>query len=53
MEDNKYTCSICHLEFTGYGNNAYPVNEGTCCDYCNYNVVIPARLNKLSNKEGK
>ena len=40
-------CSICGKYFTGYGNNAYPVNEGICCDKCNMNVVIKERL-KLS-----
>lgn len=37
-------CSICSEEFVGYGNNAYPVNEGRCCDQCNDSSVIPARL---------
>lgn len=40
-------CCICGEEFEGYGNNAEPVKEGTCCDSCNYAVVIPARLNDL------
>lgn len=26
------------------GNNAYPVKVGRCCDDCNWNQVIPARL---------
>lgn len=30
--------------YENWGNNAEPVNEGRCCDYCNDTVVIPARL---------
>ena len=52
-------CSICDEEIKGQvvthpdgsksvpwegGNNAYPINEGRCCDKCNMEVVIPARL---------
>jgi len=40
-------CSICGKEFEGWGNNAWPVNDGTCCDECNANVVIPMRLADL------
>jgi len=48
-------CSICqrplslencqHEINTKHGNNAEPVNDGRCCDDCNYRVVIPARIN--------
>lgn len=40
----KQTCCICGKEFEGYGNNASPVVDGCCCDECNRNVVIPARI---------
>ena len=30
-----------------HGNNAQPVAEGQCCDECNTNKVIPARLQAL------
>ena len=44
----KKICCICGKEFEGYGNNPYPLkNEGECCDKCNTNFVIPARLAKL------
>lgn len=49
IETNK--CVICGKEYTGYGNNAYPVNEGRCCDECNANIVIPARIQQMINKE--
>jgi len=37
-------CSICLKEYTGWGNNAEPINKGQCCDKCNSGVVIPMRL---------
>jgi len=50
----KQKCCICGKEFEGYGNNPWPVKEdGECCDDCNYEKVIPARINQLSKKEVK
>ena len=46
-------CSICGKEFTGYGNNAYPINDGVCCDDCNTSEVIPARLNQMVKGDKK
>lgn len=40
----KMKCSICGKEIKGYGNNAFPVGSGHCCDECNGKVVIPYRL---------
>ena len=40
----KRVCSICGREFTGYGNNAEPINDGICCDECNIGTVIPRRM---------
>jgi len=40
----KHTCSICEVKYSGFGNNAEPVNSGRCCDGCNITSVIPARL---------
>ena len=37
-------CVICGQVYRGYGNNAHPVAEGRCCDYCNLTRVIPARM---------
>lgn len=37
-------CSICGKKFTEYGNNAQPINDGICCDNCNYSIVVPKRL---------
>lgn len=49
--DAKKVCSICKKEYTGFGNNAEPVNGGRCCDDCNMTVVIPARLNVVRRSE--
>lgn len=50
---NEQVCSICGQIMVGaFGNNAYPINDGICCNNCNYTVVIPARIelaNKLKN----
>lgn len=42
-------CSICGKNYDGYGNNAQPVNNGRCCDECNFKVVIPIRIKKARN----
>jgi hypothetical protein len=33
-------CSICQEEYEGWGNNAQPINDGQCCDACNYFVIM-------------
>lgn len=43
-------CSICGEKINGYGHNAYPVVEGTCCSKCNMVYVIPARINAIQNQ---
>ena len=42
-------CVICGKEFEGYGNNAEPVAEGLCCNECNMEMVVPARLQKIDD----
>lgn len=44
-------CCICGKRYEGYGNNALPVMEGRCCDYCNGVVVIPGRLRRWNEKD--
>lgn len=49
-------CCICGKTFKGFGNNPYPVKtnpEDRCCDTCNWDFVIPARLLKLRRKNNK
>ena len=38
-------CSICNSEYTGWGNNAWPINDGRCCDGCNGLVLIERLAN--------
>jgi hypothetical protein len=54
-KEDPVPCSICGVpmivgENVDYrlGNNAWPVNDGRCCDDCNYVRVIPARLAGLN-----
>ena len=50
MKNEKHTCCICGKTFYGYGNNPNPVkDDGICCDDCNYNHVIPARMKELTS----
>lgn len=48
-------CAICGKELRSkYGNNPYPVvqdNEARCCDMCNDNFVIPARIDGVNTIE--
>lgn len=44
-------CSICKDKISGWGNNAAPVNDGTCCDKCNWTVVIPTRLGVIQDTQ--
>ena len=49
----KKICCICGKEFEGWGNNPYPLKEeGLCCDECNFNKALPARI-YLLNKDKK
>lgn len=47
----KHKCILCGKEFDGWGNNAWPIKDGICCDKCNAEKVIPARIAKLYKKE--
>lgn len=46
MDNDKIkVCVICKEEFTGWGNNPAPIkDEGECCDTCDNEKVIPARI---------
>jgi len=42
-----FTCSICEQKTHGFGNNPDPVvtlPEARCCDSCNWDYVIKARI---------
>lgn len=55
--DDEYTnsttedkiCVICGATIERYGNNADPIADGICCDKCNREKVIPARIKMLLN----
>ena len=50
--EKKFICCLCGKEFNGWGNNAAPVANGECCDECNSNIVIPARIEEyFKNKK--
>ena len=47
-------CSLCNKEIenkNGWteGNNAQPLNDGRCCDYCNNKKVISERMRRMIN----
>lgn len=53
MEKETHICCICGKTFKGYGNNPEPLKDSmdpatgsvqVCCDECNLNKVLPARL---------
>jgi len=45
-------CVICKFPITGYGHNPAPIkSHGQCCDSCNTNTVIPARVNAINDNE--
>ena len=46
------TCVICNKLFTEFGANPSPVKEsGVCCNKCDNEVVIPARMEGLNAKK--
>ena len=46
--EDEHKCCICGEPIEGHGNNPSPVKtEGDCCDKCNAEVVIPARIEKM------
>lgn len=49
-------CCICGREIKGWGNNPWPVNNNEsakCCDECNGQVVIPARIRGMYKVKGE
>ena len=42
------TCSLCGQQYTHWGNNPAPLKEfeERCCDKCNHEKVIPARMGR-------
>jgi hypothetical protein len=51
-------CAICRVEMDedDWGHNAWPIVDGQCCDKCQNDCVLPARianyyLQELKRKE--
>ena len=42
--DTRKKCPICRRRYDGPGHDALPVLPGRCCDKCNRDYVIPARM---------
>lgn len=47
MKTTEKTCDLCGYSYTGYGNNAEPVINGRCCDYCNGRFIMLDRLSRM------
>ena len=61
MDNGVKTCCICGKTFEGWGNNPDPITDkdgnlfpesARCCDECNNEYVIPARLIEIYKGEG-
>ena len=43
-------CSICRCDLIPKNShNAEPVNDGRCCTKCNFEKVLPMRLQEIIN----
>ncbi|MBR3552962.1 MAG: DUF3846 domain-containing protein [Clostridia bacterium] len=40
-------CCLCGKELGTFGNNAWPLSDGECCDDCNGKLVIPQRIREM------
>lgn len=48
MTKDVFECCFCKKMFRGYGNNPAPVSKtGRCCNECNVEIVIPARMKEI------
>lgn len=51
-ESDDKVCVLCGKHFKEWGNDPWPLaDEGWCCDKCNMDKVIPARIAMASKKE--
>ena len=42
-------CVLCKGKISGYGNNAFPLASGKCCDDCNLKVIAKRMSDILKN----
>lgn len=59
-EKPKLTCSICGnpilpqpLSGWAGGNNAQPINDGRCCESCDWMYVVPERIRLVYSQPKK
>ena len=50
-EDVDDGCCFCGVDYGRYGNNAQPLFDGRCCNTCNTELVIPARISMMFGSE--
>lgn len=46
----EFDCCFCHKHFVGFGNDPWPAfmgDDSYCCDDCNMEIVIPARIKDM------
>lgn len=46
-DDTEERCSICGQPIHGKGHDAFPVENGRCCDECYETVVVPALMGDI------
>jgi hypothetical protein len=48
IKREKAVCCLCGMELKDYGHNPWPLKKsGRCCEQCNWDKVIPARLEDI------
>lgn len=53
---SKHICCVCGIRFKGLGNNPWPVSvdpSERCCDRCNQEAVIPARIKLFAERNAR
>jgi hypothetical protein len=50
-EDVDEGSCLCGVDYGRYGNNAQPLFDGRCCNTCNTELVIPARISMMFGSE--
>ena len=56
IDQENHICCFpeCDKCFGEYGHNASPmIPNGRCCEYCNFNLVIPHRLSLICGEDKK
>ena len=52
IKDEDKKCCLCGKHFLEWGNDPWPLKEeGICCNKCNAEKVLPARIEMIYNKK--